>query len=1002
MNSQAIASLLQNSLDPNPAVRQPAEQQLLQYEKAPGYHAGLLELITINELPIHIKQAAIVHLKNIVKRYWTIREGATARISPNDRKLIKDNILEAVIFQKVPLVRVQLLEVCYWCIRGDFPGQWPGLLPAIMQNCQSSDKVRVYGAMSVLLKVYKMYPYKPDEERDVLVNETFPTLQTIFQAVVTGTSPDAFEMQRIIVKIFYLATQMSLPTFIKNPAVAKVWFGMLLHILEAKLPQDQCPSDIEELGEHPLWVAKKWVTRILNRMFTRFGRENYVADETKGFAKMFYEEMAPVILEAFLKVLQARSKGEPITDWVLQLTYNFIDSAVTHSALYKLMKPHLHFILLENVFQTLCLSQADLEMWQENPQEFVRKSLDVMEEFHDPKVAAQNLLINLVKVRTRDSLELVLNAVQQILVNYNNTQLQSAIHKDAALRMIGCLRKLLSGNEKFKKPIEELLINQVFPEFQSNFGFLRARAAWLIGQFSKFEFTNPAHFEASISMTCNALIDKELPVKLEAAMAISRLVHNEAVPQYLKPKVPLLLEHFFKIIDEVGNEEIVLTLGTLIGQIGEDIAPYAIEITQRLSQMFLTLIKADQEDDESALTAVQCLRSINTILWSLETLPDAYGALEEVCKPLMELTICEEGIEYFDDILEMMTLFLNFGKGASPFMWSLVPRIVKAFNEWARDYMSNILPPLDCLISRGVDFFVSNPQVMQLILSMPQTLLAGTEESHETDARWGCKLLECIVVHCKGRIDNIIPDIIKLAATKLFIAKDMQLKLLLLDVIACCAYYNPMLFVAILKQGGGEFEQNLFNHWLSHLEDMSKVKKHQKVSILGLSSLLHLPIAELPALLKQSYGAVLDQLLLLCGRYKAVCDSGAGDTDEEEGFYEDEEDEVLDLDENQDADDAIEDVHNFTQQLSAELLGFEFRDDDIDEEMVDSPLDDIEPFMFFAQSLENFASREGAFYQQWEAEGPKKNQIAILVQEAQKRKFEEEQRKAEEALEEKN
>lgn len=998
MNSQQIAGLLQSSLDPNPAVRQPAEKQLIQCETTPGYHAGLLQLITINEIPIHIKQAAIVHLKNIVKKYWTIRDGDANRISTEDRDVIKNNILEAVIFQQVPLVRVQLLEVCYWCIRGDFPNKWTNLLPSIMQNLRSPEQLRVYGALTVLLKVYKMYPYKPDEERNILVNETFPTLQTIFQAVVASTSPDAFEMQRIVVKIFYLATQMSLPTLMKDPATAKTWFSMLLHILDAKLPAEQCPSDPDDLGEHPLWVAKKWVSRVLNRMFTRFGRENYVAEETKGFANMFYEEMAPVILQAFFKVLQARHAGEPITDWVLQLTYNFIDSTVTHSKLYKIMKPHLHFILLENVFQTLCLGQADLELWQENPQEFVRKSLDVMEEFHDPKVAAQNLLINLVKVRTRDSLEMVLNAVQQILVNYNNTQLQSAIQKEAALRILGCLRKLLASNEKFRQPIEDIIVNQVFPEFQSNYGFLRSRAAWIVGQFSKFNYTNPAQFEASITMVLNALGDKELPVKLEAAMALSRLVQKEEVPAFLADKVPAMLEHFFVIIDEVGNEEVVLTLGTLIGEIGEDIAPYAMQITQRLSHLFSNLIKADAEDDESALTAVQCLRSINTILWSLESLPQAYAPLEEVVKPLIETVLCEDGIEFFDDILEMMTLFLNFGVGASPFMWSLVPRIVEAFNTWARDYMPNIVPPLDCLISRGVDFFVSSPPMMQLVLSMPQSLFEQVDTTSEMDARWGAKLLECVVLHCKDKINNILPDIFKLTANKLFVAKDEQLKLLLLDVIACCAWYNPMLFVTILKQAGPEFETNLFSHWLTNLEKMSKVRKHQKTSIIGLSALLQLPIGELSQGLKQSYGSVMDQLLQMCGRYKELCDSGNADSEDE---YEEEaeEDEVLDLDEDQDAEEAIEDVHNFTQMLANDLINFSTGDDDIDAEMVESPLDDIEPCMYFAMSMEGLASREQAFYSRWEAEGPKKAQVGIIVQEAQKRKFEDEQEKAKEAAE---
>lgn len=78
---------------------------------------------------------------------------------------------------------------------------------------------------------------------------------------------------------------------------------------------------------------------------------------------------------------------------------------------------------------TLLLTQEDLAMWKTDPHEFVRRSLgesrapqlaqlagpvwsdelaDVMEEFSDPRVAAISLLIDLVRLRTRDFLPAVM------------------------------------------------------------------------------------------------------------------------------------------------------------------------------------------------------------------------------------------------------------------------------------------------------------------------------------------------------------------------------------------------------------------------------------------------------------------------------------------------------------------------------------------------------------------------------------------------------------------
>ena len=47
-------------------------------------------------------------------------------------------------------------------------------------------------------------------------------------------------------------------------------------------------------------------------------------------------------------------------------------SAVEAGPLYKMMKPHLDFVLFECALPTLCASPADVRRFDEDPQEFVR------------------------------------------------------------------------------------------------------------------------------------------------------------------------------------------------------------------------------------------------------------------------------------------------------------------------------------------------------------------------------------------------------------------------------------------------------------------------------------------------------------------------------------------------------------------------------------------------------------------------------------------------------
>jgi hypothetical protein len=90
--------------------------------------------------------------------------------------------------------------------------------------------------------------------------------------------------------------------------------------------------------------------------------------------------------------------------------------------------------------------------------------------------------------------------------------------------------------------------------------------------------------------------------------------------------------------------------------------------------MLRGLLQAESSDDEAAMAAMQCIRSLNAILYACSTLPQIYPKLEEIATPMLDKLMMEEGIEWYEDTLEMVTCFTYYGPGISPFMWSLLPR----------------------------------------------------------------------------------------------------------------------------------------------------------------------------------------------------------------------------------------------------------------------------------------------------------------------------------------
>ena len=158
-----------------------------------------------------------------------------------------------------------------------------------------------------------------------------------------------------------------------------------------------------------------------------------------------------------------------------------------------------------------------------------------------------------------------------------------------------------------------MLYMHVLPELQSKAGFMRARAVWVFGQFAKSVFANggatqPAQFQEVFNRAMALLADPELPVRVQAAnpnpnpdpnpnpnpnpnpspspnpelpvrvqaaLAINGFVEANCAPEAVLAVLPQLVDALFKLMNDIGNEEVVQTLDNLIERYGEQMAPYA-------------------------------------------------------------------------------------------------------------------------------------------------------------------------------------------------------------------------------------------------------------------------------------------------------------------------------------------------------------------------------------------------------------------------------------------
>lgn len=92
------------------------------------------------------------------------------------------------------------------------------------------------------------------------------------------------------------------------------------------------------------------------------------------------------------------------------------------------------------------------------------------------------------------------------------------------------------------------------------------------------------------------------------------------------------------------SEDLVFTLETIVEKFGEEIAPYAVGLTQNLTAAFWKCMATeedpDADEDMGALAAMGSLRAIATIMESVSSLPaerlkQLYPELEALCMPIM-------------------------------------------------------------------------------------------------------------------------------------------------------------------------------------------------------------------------------------------------------------------------------------------------------------------------------------------------------------------------------
>lgn len=997
MDAGQLIDILRATIDPNQ--REAAEKQLEQVHKIIGFAPSLLQVVMTAGVDMPVRQAGAIYLKNLVLQFWQEKEPPPPGAQPQppqplafhvheqDRAMVRDALVDAMVHAP-ELIRVQLAS-CLGCVlKHDFPGRWTGVVDKVSIYLQSPESAAWPGTLLALYTLVKNYEYKKPEEREPLheaMQLLLPLLQQRMAQLMGDPGEGAVLLQKQILKIYFALVQYHFPLGLISRDACTQWMELLRVVLDRPVPDVANQVDEDERPELPWWKCKKWAFHIVVRIFERYGSPGSVGKEYVEFAEFFLKAYTEGILQVVLRMLDQHRHKVYLAPRVLQHALNYLRHAVGHAFSWKFLKPHIVGIVLEVVFPLLCHNDQDDELWKTDPHEYIRLKYDVFEDFLSPVTAAQSLVHTVCKKRKG-----VLQRAMAFVVSLLTSPACTPRQKDGALHLVGTVAALLLKRRLYKDQMEAMLVAHVYPEFGSSEGFLRARACWVLHYFCEMPFRTEANLLRAVELLTHCLLhDTELPVRVEAAVALQAcLTCQEKAQASVEPQIKEIAMELLKIIRETENDDLTSVMQKIVCMYTEQIAPIAVEMTQHLAATFSQVVETGGGDgDEKAMVAMGVLNTLDTLVTVLEEQRDLVALLEPtLLRLLVGQVLGGSLLEFYEEALSLL-YSLSCRGPLSPDMWQAFEALYVAFQKDAFDFFTDMMPALHNYVTVDTPAFVSNENHLLAMYNMCKAVLEG--DSGEDPKFHALKLLEVIILQCKGQIDPCIPSFVELAIRTLADAgAAIGLQVMCQQVVIAALYYNPaLLFDTLGKIQRADSQENLLDHfvkmWLGNIEYFMGLHD-RKMCVLGLCTLIGQ--ASKPQSLSEMAPQVVPSLLVLFDGLKRAYAYRAQEEEESDDEEEDDDEgEVLDSDEDDIDDDGQEYLARLARRAKKEspfpvtsaTIEDDPEDDDDDEDEEDdeeetalesftTPLDDedcpVDEYQVFKEVMHGIQSTDPMWF----------------------------------------
>lgn len=609
--------------------------------------------IALSNYPLEIRQLSVIYLKNLTKVWKDSRREYP--ISESDKQFLKLNILKCLLFSIPDKIRVQFEEIAFNIAKVDFP--WDNLLMQIDEFLRSANADQIFAALCMINQISKVYEQVLNERRNnlkIIVSRYFGQLGTLLEGLLREENEQKFRYISLILQIYWTCFYSDLPEEQATVQALQGWLEKCKVVLEMNMAELAAPvlTDDEAVmrDENPKWQCKRWAAQILHRLFNRYFNLAYLKDHQKFVGQYFQANWVVPLTELALNMLiglQNSYMPNSVSNYLLK----FVTQAVKLNTTCEILHKYSRELILLVILPLLNRRQSDEEMWLNNPIEYIRRENDIGKAYFSSKSSAVDLL----KVMCETS---CLQYFMGIVVD-NLQNSPSLLIKESLFYALGALNKVIKTEKSYLPSIENILYTYALPEFTSPAGVLRSRVCFLYSNYTDISFTIPGHEEQVLLSVCKLMMDTDLPVRIEAATSLPKLLSWDISKSKIRMEIQNVLTIYLELMNQIDFEDLVEALEDIIGSFSSEITPFAIEFSKHLAKAFMSIVNKEN-NDESVLAAVSTLNTLSKLVDTLDDRPEDLFKISVDLLPIFDFVFSKQTYDYFEACLTLLTSLLYY------------------------------------------------------------------------------------------------------------------------------------------------------------------------------------------------------------------------------------------------------------------------------------------------------------------------------------------------------